>query len=192
MTKSIGAAIAAMGCLLTMAGIAQEKGGGDETGPYELVDRVAAELLRRGAHHRINGGDLGGESGSRLHLQPGLPAGAEGGGRRAAAVISSPLATRRASTCRKKDPARHPRWDHVFNVVDRNGKLLESWDQHNKLFVRPHRILVNPVRPRAARLAGRRRRACPLQVHSRRQDAGPDHRDADAARQRRHALRAAH
>jgi peptidylamidoglycolate lyase len=32
----------------------------------------------------------------------------------------------------------------VFNVVDRNGKLIESWEQHNKLFVRPHRILVNP------------------------------------------------
>ena len=47
----------------------------------------------------------------------------------------------------QKDPARHPRWDHVFNVVDRNGKLIESWDQHNKLFVRPHRILVNPYDP---------------------------------------------
>jgi 6-bladed beta-propeller len=47
----------------------------------------------------------------------------------------------------QKDPARHPRWDHVFNVVDRSGKLIESWEQHNKLFVRPHRILVNPYDP---------------------------------------------
>ncbi|NJR31482.1 hypothetical protein HC762_01815, partial [bacterium] len=31
--------------------------------------------------------------------------------------------------------------------VDRNGKLIESWDQHNKLFVRPHRILANPYDP---------------------------------------------
>ena len=47
----------------------------------------------------------------------------------------------------QKDPARHPRWDHVFNVVDRDGKLIESWDQHNKMFVRPHRVLVNPYDP---------------------------------------------
>ena len=47
----------------------------------------------------------------------------------------------------QKDPARHPRWDHVFNVVDRNGKLIESWDQHNKMFVRPHRVLVSPYDP---------------------------------------------
>ena len=82
MTKSIGAAIAAMGCLLTMAVIAQEKGGGDETGPYDLVTGWPQNYCGAGSHHRINGGDLGGESGSRLHLQPGLPAGAEGGGRR--------------------------------------------------------------------------------------------------------------
>jgi hypothetical protein len=30
------------------------------------------------------------------------------------------------------------------NIVDRNGRLVESWEQHNKLFVRPHRVLVNP------------------------------------------------
>jgi hypothetical protein len=47
----------------------------------------------------------------------------------------------------QKDPARHPRWDHIVNIVDRNGRLVESWEQHNKLFVRPHRVLVNPHDP---------------------------------------------
>ena len=47
----------------------------------------------------------------------------------------------------QKDPARHPRWDHIVNIVDRNGRLVESWEQHNKLFVRPHRVLVNPYDP---------------------------------------------
>jgi len=45
------------------------------------------------------------------------------------------------------DPTRHPRWDHIVNIVDRNGKLIESWEQHNKLFVRPHRVLINPYDP---------------------------------------------
>jgi hypothetical protein len=26
--------------------------------------------------------------------------------------------------------------------VDRNGRLIESWEQHNKLFVRPHRMVA--------------------------------------------------
>jgi peptidylamidoglycolate lyase len=45
------------------------------------------------------------------------------------------------------DASRHPRWDHIVNIVDRNGKLIESWEQHNKLFVRPHRVLINPYDP---------------------------------------------
>ena len=53
----------------------------------------------------------------------------------------------RVTTWSQKDPARHPRWDHIVNIVDRNGRLIESWEQHNKLFVRPHRILVNPYDP---------------------------------------------
>ena len=34
-----------------------------------------------------------------------------------------------------------------MNIVDRNGRLIESWEQHNKLFVRPHRIIVSPYDP---------------------------------------------
>ena len=126
--------------------IAQEKGGGDETGPYDLVARLAAELLRRGPRHRLHGRHLGREPRPRLHLQPRLPAGPEG---RRAAPPTAFIPARNASgyDLSQKDPARHPRWDHVFNVVDRDGKLIESWDQHNKLFVRPHRILVNPYDP---------------------------------------------
>jgi Homeodomain-like domain len=47
----------------------------------------------------------------------------------------------------RKDPARQPRWDHIVNFVDRNGRLIESWEQHNKPFVRPHRVLVSPYDP---------------------------------------------
>ena len=47
----------------------------------------------------------------------------------------------------QKDPARHPRWDHIVNIVDRNGRLIESWEQHNKLFVRPHKVKISPYDP---------------------------------------------
>ena len=46
-----------------------------------------------------------------------------------------------------EDPARHPRWDHILVVYNREGKQVESWEQHNKLFVRPHRVVMNPYDP---------------------------------------------
>ena len=49
-----------------------------------------------------------------------------------------------------------------------------------------------PIRPRAARLARRRWRPRHLQVHARRQEAGADHRHADAVGQRPDPLRATH
>jgi peptidylamidoglycolate lyase len=33
------------------------------------------------------------------------------------------------------------------NIVNRDGKLIESWEQHNKMFVRPHRVLISPYDP---------------------------------------------
>ena len=52
----------------------------------------------------------------------------------------------------QRDPARHPRWEKVLYIVNKDGKLIDSWEQHNKLFVRPHRVLIS-LRPREARLA---------------------------------------
>ena len=46
-----------------------------------------------------------------------------------------------------KDPARHPRWDNNLYIVNKDGKKTESWDQHNKLFVRTHKVLINPYDP---------------------------------------------
>ena len=126
------------------------------------------------------------------HLQPRMPAGSEGR-RRGGGGGGEFIPERNASgyDLSQKDPSRHPRWDHVVSVVDRNGKLIESWEQHNKLFVRPHRVLVNPVRSAAPYLAGGRWRARDLQVHARRKDVGADHRHADAIRRRPDPLRAA-
>jgi hypothetical protein len=45
------------------------------------------------------------------------------------------------------------RWEHVIFVVDRNGKLIEEWAQHDKLFGvqpcgrGPHKIKINPYDP---------------------------------------------
>ena len=75
----------------------------------------------------------------------------------------------------QKDPARHPRWDHIVNIVDRNGRLIESWSSTTScLCGRTASSSVHATR--SPRVAGRRRRARALQVHARRQAAGADDR----------------
>jgi 6-bladed beta-propeller len=39
------------------------------------------------------------------------------------------------------------RWEHILLVFDRNGKLLESWDQWNDALKGPNRIVGNPYDP---------------------------------------------
>ena len=168
MLKRLIVSVAAGAVLVTAAAIGQaptEKGGGNETGPYDVVTGWPQNYC--GAGHVIGstGGIWAESPGPRLHLQPRLPARAQGG-RAARPTASSPSRNASGYDMSQKDPARHPRWDHVLNIVDRNGKLIESWDQHNKMFVRPHRVLREPLRSRDARLARRRRRARDLQVHA--------------------------
>jgi peptidylamidoglycolate lyase len=145
--KTIIAASAALAFVVGVAGVAQmqEKGGGDETGPYDLVAGWPQNYCGEGY---IIGSTAGiwAESPDRVYIfnRGCLPVLKREGGGGGGGGEFIPQRNASGYDLSQKDPSRHPRWDHVFNVVDRNGKLIESWEQHNKLFVRPHRILVNP------------------------------------------------
>jgi peptidylamidoglycolate lyase len=136
-------AAAAAIVLLVVVGFAQtrQKGGGDITGPYELVTGWPQNWCGQGFQIGSTSG-IWAESPDRVIIfaRGCLPVLENPG---------EPVPTRNASgyDLSQKDPARHPRWDHIVNFVDRNGRLIESWEQHNKLFVRPHRVLVNPHDP---------------------------------------------
>jgi 6-phosphogluconolactonase (cycloisomerase 2 family) len=39
------------------------------------------------------------------------------------------------------------RWDHIIMVFDRNGKLIENWDQWKYLFSHPHTLTESPYDP---------------------------------------------
>ena len=142
--KHFGVACASLALLSAVVVLAQ-KGGGDETGPYDLVAGWPENYCGPGFVIGSTGG-IWAESPDRVYIfnRGCLPEITETRG-----AANSFIPERNASgyDLSQKDPARHPRWDHVFNVVDRNGKLIESWDQHNKMFVRPHRVLVNPYDP---------------------------------------------
>jgi hypothetical protein len=145
---TIGIAIAAFALLFTATSVGQqtqEKGGGDETGPYNLVAGWPQNYCGDGYVIGSTAG-IWAESPDRVYifnrgcLPVMKPASGTGGG--GAEFI--PARNASGYDMSQKDPSRHPRWDHILNVVDRNGRLIESWEQHNKMFVRPHRILVNP------------------------------------------------
>ncbi|MBI4477513.1 MAG: hypothetical protein HY654_10090 [Acidobacteria bacterium] len=128
---------------LAIAQAVQEKGGGDETGPYDLVRGWPENYC--GAGHVIGStAGIWAETPDRVFIfQRGcLPVLKETG--RGAADSFIPSRNASGYDLSQKDPARHPRWDHVLNVVNREGKLIESWEQHNSRFVRPHRVLINP------------------------------------------------
>jgi peptidylamidoglycolate lyase len=119
----------------------QPKGGDDITGPYEVVANWPENVCGQG----FQGGAVGGvfaETPDRVFVfQRGcLPAIDHGN-----AIVPE----RNASGYDLSQSAadRHPRWDHIVNVFNRDGKLVESWEQHNKLFVRPHRVKINPNDP---------------------------------------------
>jgi peptidylamidoglycolate lyase len=143
MKKRILAAVAALVFAVSVAALLAQgqKGGGDITGPYDLVTGWPQNWCGPGY---IIGSTAGiwAESPDRVLIfaRGCLPELKEPG---------DVVPTRNASgyDLSQKDPARHPRWDHILNVVDRNGRLIESWEQHNKLFKRPHRIIVSPYDP---------------------------------------------
>ena len=142
--KQISAAFAAVIVLLATGGVVQsqaQKGGGDLTGEYELVTGWPQNWCG-------DGYVIGSTAGIWAEAPDRVIVFARG----CLPRLENPgdlTPTRNASgfDLAQKDPVRHPRWDHIVNIVDRNGRLIESWEQHNKLFVRPHRIIVSPYDP---------------------------------------------
>ena len=125
--RSIALVIALSIGMLTGILTAQEKGGSDETGPYDVVENWfkpvhEAEPVRARRLRRKRG--------------PHLP-GDRSGGRGVDA--SGPC------TAERSKPGTH---SHLILVIDRNGKVTEEWTQWSHLFGLPHAIKINPYDPR--------------------------------------------
>jgi peptidylamidoglycolate lyase len=163
--KTSGRTSFALLCVLGLgAGLAaaQEKvkGGGDETGPYELVRGWPDEKAVCGDHQFGSTAGIWAQSPDRVFIfqrgclpiikpTTGAGGGPGGGGGGTAFTEGSMVPVRNASgyDMSQEEKERQPRWDHNLYVVDRNGKMVESWEQHNARFVRPHRVLISPYDP---------------------------------------------
>jgi peptidylamidoglycolate lyase len=121
-----------------------QKGGGDEFGPYELVENWPENVCGEGFQQGSVGGIFAESPDRVLIFQRGcLP-------KLERPITPQSLVPERNASgydLSGKDPARHPRWDNVLYIVNRDGKKIDSWEQHNKLFVRPHKVLISPYDP---------------------------------------------
>jgi 6-bladed beta-propeller len=148
-------AIAATAILYTAPYVtAQQKGGEDATGAYDVVANWPQPI-----HPDWTWGRTGGvwaESADRVYVlqqgelpalkRPGpLPPGSTRAGYAADAAngVEGGGIPARNAVAAEKDT----RWEHRLLVFDRNGKLIESWQQHDKLFIWPHSVKINPYDP---------------------------------------------
>ena len=119
---------------LTACTTAQQKGGENETGPYEVVANWPQPLHNDGWSWGSTAG-VWAEYPDRVFVY----------GRGELPVLKEMPATdgvpKRVATQAK------PRWEHCLMIFDRNGKLVDAWEQHNDKFVRPHRVTINPYDP---------------------------------------------
>jgi peptidylamidoglycolate lyase len=124
-----------------------EKGGEDATGPYELVPNWPDPTMCGAGYQQGSVSGVWAETPDRIFVfqrgcLPVLPATGGRGG------PPSLAPARNASGYSLSAPKENwPRWDHVLFVVNREGKLIESWDQWSKLFVRTHRVVISPYDP---------------------------------------------
>jgi sugar lactone lactonase YvrE len=119
--------------LTTMAGAAatQEKGGGDETGPYDVVANWPTPLHTDFTWGRTPA--VWAQSSNKVFVLQSaeLP------------VLQKPIGTGGVPV-RPAEGAPSQRFEHLLMMFDSGGRLLDSWEQHNALFSHSHRIAVDP------------------------------------------------
>jgi sugar lactone lactonase YvrE len=119
---------------------AQEKGGEDETGPYEVAHGWPEPLGHPGWMWGSQGGVFAETPNRIIILQRGeLPVSEKSPEETSAYIPVGPPATKGK-----------PRLQNCILIVDGNGRLIESWTQWDHLFAGgrgPHKVKINPYDP---------------------------------------------
>ena len=156
-----------------IAAVAGEKGGQDQTGPYEVVADWPKPLSQLPGHEKWTFGAAQGifaETSNRVFLLergelPSLDRPAEVPYPNVGPSISFPVTQtpwRNASVGPVSSPGNQgsdgwngwkgklgvdARWEHCVLVVDANGNVTEDWTKWDSLFRRPHSVTMNPYDP---------------------------------------------
>ncbi|MBM3817465.1 MAG: hypothetical protein FJW14_00410 [Acidimicrobiia bacterium] len=155
------------------AAVPGQKGGQDQTGPYEVVANWPRPLSQLAGHETWTWGAVQGifaESANRVYvLQRGelplLERPAEVPYPGVGPSLSFPVSQtpfRNASVGPLSSPGNSgsdgwngwkgtlgvdARWEHCLVVVDAAGNIVESWTQWDSIFRRPHSVAINPYDP---------------------------------------------
>ena len=151
----IASAAVALGALMLVqtAGMAQqqkapavkEKGGWDATGSYEVVPNWPQPLPEHGKDWTYGRtGAIWAESPDRVYVvQSGdLPV-----------LQGKPNVAYEGGPGNPGSPGRSAldvpgtRWENKFLIFNREGKVIENWKQHDKLFTHPHSLRISQYDP---------------------------------------------
>jgi peptidylamidoglycolate lyase len=125
----------------------QQKGGDDVTGPYDVVMNWPENVCGPGFRLGSTGGIFA-ESPDKVFIyQRGCIKLATEDETNWGITSLTPDRNVSGYDLSSKNTANHPRWDNVLFIVNRDGKKIGSWEQHNKIWVRPHKVLQNPYDP---------------------------------------------
>src|SRR5713101_150153 len=138
------AAVFAVG-LLTKPALLQQKGGEEETGPYEVVEKWPQWSFARAGYVQGSQGGVFAESPNRIFLanrgEIKLPEKLPNNFNGAWGSFGTPATGQK------------PELRNWIIIVDANGKLIESWTQWDKLFEGgrgPHSVKISPYDPERA------------------------------------------
>ena len=138
------AAVVGLGLLSAPAELQQKGGEGDETGPYDVVDKWPQPFARPGYIQGSQGGVFA-ESANRIFManrgEPKLPDKLPNNFNGAWGSLGS------------QATGQKPELRNCIVIVDANGKLIESWTQWDKLFEGgrgPHAVKISPYDPERA------------------------------------------
>ena len=152
--------------------VAAERGGQDVDGPYEVVADWPKPLSQLPGHENWRWGTVDGvfaESPNRVFIfqrgelpvvkrpvntpipqfGPSLsfPVNGEPFRNAGQGPVSSPPGPEDETSNWKGKYGVDGRWEHCLVVVNREGNIVETWTQWDKLFKHPHAVFINPYDP---------------------------------------------
>jgi peptidylamidoglycolate lyase len=118
---------------LSVTGFGQQKGGDDETGPYQVIEKWPEPFERPGAP-----------------MGSALVPGKASAGSSSAVFAETPNRIFLGNRLGEMPKADTPKLRNSIVIVDGNGKLLDAWVQYDHLFQGgrgPHKIKISPYDP---------------------------------------------
>ena len=148
-TLALGAVLVFVVAVAATAVVMPDKGGSDLTGPYDLVAGWPDNPCGDGYTFGSAAGIFAETPNRVLVFQRGCLPVLEDSGSNFGPQSLVPTRNASGFDLSRDDPERHPRWDHNLFIANRAGRIIDSWEQHNALFVRTHKVKISPYDPDA-------------------------------------------